>query len=219
MAQPKKQTPRVGLRERKKIRTRQDLLDVAQTLFTEYEFADVTIDQIVELANVSQKTFFNYFQNKSQFLSEYMLEWLKTIGFWSFGDTPVVDCRSAIIPTDAHISLDWIIEHRRILKMAMQYTDFLDFIYKLDEDSSQFDPELHAVIREPRQRRVEQGQAQGLVRRDISAVEVCRLYDSLRVDAVRRWLYLDDADASGELLHERYETHVDALVRGIESRD
>lgn len=207
-----------GLRERKKAQTRKDLLAVAQTLFSEHEFGDVTIDQIVEMANVSQKTFFNYFQNKSQFLSEYMLDWLRSIGFWSFEDTPITDCRSAIIPTDAHASLDWIVEHRRILRMAMLHTDFLDFIYKLDEDSAEFDQELHDVIRKPREARVLQGQKQHIVRDDISAAEICRIYDTLRIDAVRRWLFLHGAHATGERLHERYERVVDALIRGIEAR-
>ncbi len=219
MVRAKQQTESLGLRERKKRRTRKDLLAIAQNLFTENEFADVTVEQIAGLAEVSQKTFFNYFTNKSQYLSEYMLEWLKTIGFWSFEDSPIIDCRSAIIPTDAYSSLDWIVANRRILKMAMLHTDFLEFIYKLDEDSAEFDPDLHAVIRRPRLERVSEGQAKGVVRNDISATEICRLYDSLRIDAVRRWLYLRDENATAPLLRSRYDKHVDALVRGIESRD
>lgn len=207
---------REGLRERKKRQTREDLLSVAQALFSENEFSEVTIDQIVEKANVSQKTFFNYFQNKSQFLEEYMLDWLRGIGFWSIADTPVEDCRSALIPPDAHNSLDWIVDHRRILKMAMQHTGFLDFIYKLDSDSSMFDAELNATIRRPRLERAMRGQLLGVVRKDVSADEICKMYDALRIDVVRRWLYLPDAVATPEILHERYETVVDCVIKGVE---
>lgn len=207
---------RGGLRERKKRQTREDLLAVAQTLFSNNEFSDVTIDQIVEMANISQKTFFNYFQNKAQFLEEYMLDWLKGIGFWSISESPVEDCRSSLIPTDAHDTLDWIVDNRRILKMAMQQTTFLDFIYKLDTDSSQFDTELHAAIRRPRLERVMRGQLMGVVRKDVSADEICKMYDALRIDAVRRWLYLPDEAATREVLHERYETVVDCLIQGIQ---
>lgn len=217
MQQSVRSRNREGLRERKKRQTREDLLSVAQALFSENEFSDVTIDQIVEMANVSQKTFFNYFQNKSQFLEEYMLDWLKGIGFWSIADSPVDDCRSALIPTDAHDTLDWIVEHRRILKMAMQHTTFLSFIYKLDNDSSMFDAELNATIRRPRLERVMRGQLLGVVRKDVSADEICKLYDALRIDAVRRWLYLPEAVATREVLHERYETVVDCLIKGIEA--
>jgi len=193
------------------------LLSVAQTLFTNNEFSDVTIDQIVEMANVSQKTFFNYFQNKSQFLEEYMLDWLKGIGFWSISDSPVEDCRSALIPPDAHDTLDWIVDHRRILKMAMQHTSFLNFIYKLDNDSSEFDAELNAVIRRPRLERVMRGQLLGVVRKDVAADEICKMYDALRIDTVRRWLFLPDQSATREVLHDRYEAIVKCLVKGIEA--
>jgi len=218
MQQSMREISRVGLREKKKRQTREELLSVAQTLFTNNEFSDVTVDQIVEMANVSQKTFFNYFQNKAQFLEEYMLDWLKGIGFWSISDSPVEDCRSSLIPTDAHDTLDWIVDHRRILKMAMQQTTFLDFIYKLDTDSAQFDAELHAGIRRPRLERVMRGQLLGVVRKDVSADEICKMYDALRIDAVRRWLYLPDDLATREILHERYEMLVECFIQGIEAR-
>jgi len=218
MQQPARTRNREGLRERKKRRTREDLLAVAQKLFAENEFSDVTIDQIVEMANVSQKTFFNYFRNKSQFLEEYMLDWLMGTGFWSIPEGPVESCRSSLIPTDAHGTLDWIVDHRRILKMSMQQTTFLDFIYKLDNDSSEFDPELNAAIRRPRLERVMRGQLLGVVRKDISADEICKMYDALRIDTVRRWLYLPDRLATREALHERYEGVVECLIKGIEAR-
>lgn len=217
MKQSVRDNKRGGLRERKKRQTREDLLSVAQTLFSNNEFSDVTVDQIADLANVSQKTFFNYFQNKAQFLEEYMLDWLKGIGFWSISDSPVEDCRSSLIPTDAHDTLDWIVDHRRILKMSMQQTSFLDFIYKLDNDSSEFDAELHAAIRRPRLERVMRGQLLGVVRKDVTADEICKMYDALRIDAVRRWLYLPDEIATREILHRRYETVVECLIQGIEA--
>ena len=168
------------------------------------------------MAGVSQKTFFNYFANKSQFLHEFLLDWLATIGLWSIDDDQVTDCRSAIIPSDAHDTLDWIIENRRIMKMAMRHTDFLEFIYKIDEDSGEFDQALHDVVRKPRIKRVREGQKIGVVRNDISATEICRLYDALRIDCVRRWLYLDDSDAAPEKLHGRYNEIVEILIQSVE---
>lgn len=217
MAQPKNRKKGESLRERKKLRTRRDLFDVAQTLFAESEFDEVTVGQIADLAHVSQNTFFNYFQNKSQFLSEYMQDWLMTIGLWTFDESPITDCRSAIVPSDIYSTLDWIIEHRRMLRMALQYTDFLDFIYKLDPDSVEYDDELHRVIRLPRLERVRQAKAKGVIRGDISSTAVCRLYDGIRIDAVRRWLYTRDEDATGELLYELYEEMVEPIIRGVEA--
>lgn len=206
-----------GLRERKKRKTRDDLLSIAQTLFSENEFSEVTVDQIVQRANVSQKTFFNYFNNKSDFLTESLLDWLKGVGFWSVSNSPVTDCRSALIPPDAHDTLSWIVGHRRIFKMAMYHTDFFDFIFKLDPDSAVFDQDLSTIIRAPRLQRVMKGQLNGVVRKDIPAEEICKMYDSLRIDTVRRWLYLPDADATPELLHHRYDILIDCLILGIEA--
>ena len=208
-----------GRREQNKLRTKRDLLAVARELFSRHEYDDVTIDQIVDLAGVSQKTFFNYFANKSQFLLEFLLDWLATIGLWSIDDAQITDCRSAIIPTDAHKTLDWIIENRRIMQMAMRHTDFLEFIYKIDDDSGQFDQGLHDAVRKPRIERVREGQKLGFVRDDISATEICRLYDALRIDCVRRWLYLDDSVAVSEQLHGRYEEVIEILLQSVQREE
>src|SRR5919199_216615 len=54
----------VGLRERKKQRTRQLLTDTARRLFTERGFENVSIAEIARAAEVSQATVFNYFPTK-----------------------------------------------------------------------------------------------------------------------------------------------------------
>jgi AcrR family transcriptional regulator len=54
----------LGLRERKKERTRQLLADTARRLFTERGFEQVSVAEIARAAEVSQATVFNYFPNK-----------------------------------------------------------------------------------------------------------------------------------------------------------
>ena len=54
----------LGLRERKRRQTRERLIDAAIALATEHGFAEVTVDQISERADVSPRTFFNYFACK-----------------------------------------------------------------------------------------------------------------------------------------------------------
>lgn len=60
--------PELGLRERKKIKTREAVRREAFRLFETHGYADTTVDQIAEAANVSPRTFFRYFPNKSEVL-------------------------------------------------------------------------------------------------------------------------------------------------------
>ncbi|MTD54257.1 TetR family transcriptional regulator [Amycolatopsis pithecellobii] len=54
----------VSLRERKKQRTRQELIDVALEMFTENGFDATTLDDLCGAVEVSKRTFFRYFTSK-----------------------------------------------------------------------------------------------------------------------------------------------------------
>ncbi len=53
-----------GLRERKKLQTRQTISDIASGLFMLRGFDNVTVAEVAEAAEVSTKTVFNYFPRK-----------------------------------------------------------------------------------------------------------------------------------------------------------
>ncbi|MEU5796556.1 TetR/AcrR family transcriptional regulator [Streptomyces sp. NPDC047813] len=55
---------RLGLRERKKLRTREAISDAAVKLFLERSFDSVTVAEIAEAAEVSSMTVFNHFPAK-----------------------------------------------------------------------------------------------------------------------------------------------------------
>jgi AcrR family transcriptional regulator len=56
--------PPVGLRERKKAKTRAAIREHGMRLFKEQGYAETTVDQIAEAAEVSASTFFRYFPTK-----------------------------------------------------------------------------------------------------------------------------------------------------------
>lgn len=64
MASPSESRPALGLRERKKAKTRAAIQRHALRLFGEQGFYETTVDQIAEAAEISPSTFFRYFPTK-----------------------------------------------------------------------------------------------------------------------------------------------------------
>ena len=62
--------PVAGLRERKKARLRQQIIDTSIKLFRKHGYEDTRIDDIVQLLEISQPTFFRYFPSKDAVLRE-----------------------------------------------------------------------------------------------------------------------------------------------------
>jgi AcrR family transcriptional regulator len=58
----------MGLRERKRQQTRQELISAAMRLFEERGYEQTTVAEIASAAGVSTKTFFNYFASKDEVL-------------------------------------------------------------------------------------------------------------------------------------------------------
>ena len=77
------ESPRSGLRERKKEQTRQLIAETARRLFSESGFDRVTVAEVARAAEVSEQTVFNYFPTKEDLvywrLQSFEDELLRTI--------------------------------------------------------------------------------------------------------------------------------------------
>jgi AcrR family transcriptional regulator len=62
--------PTLSRRERKKLETRQALLEAALGLFREKGYDETTVEEITQRADVAKGTFFNYFSSKEALLGE-----------------------------------------------------------------------------------------------------------------------------------------------------
>jgi AcrR family transcriptional regulator len=62
--------PTTGLRERKKARLRQQIVETALHLFRQRGYENTRIDDIVQTLEISQPTFFRYFPSKDAVLRE-----------------------------------------------------------------------------------------------------------------------------------------------------
>lgn len=69
----------MGLRERKKARTRERISDIATGLFLDRGFDEVTVAEVASAAGVSVKTVFNYFGAKEDLMFDREPEWLASI--------------------------------------------------------------------------------------------------------------------------------------------
>jgi AcrR family transcriptional regulator len=60
----------IGLRERKKARTRQVIADAAARLFAERGYERVSVAEVARTAEVSEQTVYNYFQTKEALVTD-----------------------------------------------------------------------------------------------------------------------------------------------------
>lgn len=102
--------PAAGLRERKKERTREALIDAALDLFWRNGYDATTIDEIAAAVDVSRRTFFRYFAGKEDVAlarsSEVERAFVDAVAERPAGEPPVVALRTATFTVMAALADD-----------------------------------------------------------------------------------------------------------------
>jgi AcrR family transcriptional regulator len=106
--------PKLGLRERKKIQTRQAIRRAAYRLFQEQGYDATPVDQIAEAADVSPSTVFRYFPTKEDIVltDEYDPLMLEALRARPLDEPPLTSLRHALVglirqyAEDAHGELE-----------------------------------------------------------------------------------------------------------------
>jgi AcrR family transcriptional regulator len=106
-----------GLRERKKRKTQQALQAAAIRLMSENGFANTTIEQIAEGAEVSPRTFFRYFPTKEAvLLTDLQDELVADYLAQAPADLPIIDTYEAALAAalNSLTSDEWAVEQSRM---------------------------------------------------------------------------------------------------------
>jgi AcrR family transcriptional regulator len=113
----------VGLRERKKARTRASIREHALRLFREQGYHATTVEQIAEAAEISPSTFFRYFPTKEDVVIQDDMDLIALAAFerQPAGLSPVAAFRAAMAEAYAALTEEELVrlEETSVLTMAI----------------------------------------------------------------------------------------------------
>jgi AcrR family transcriptional regulator len=195
----------VGLRERKKARLRQQIIDTSIKLFRKHGYENTRIDDIVQLLEISQPTFFRYFPSKDAVLRE--------VG--ERGYTCICERLRSELSSKAGTE-------ERLLRLYVSMAREVEADRKLWQAvvlSGAMDPVRSAELRGHEEAAVSllreiltQGQKRGEVTRAFPVVHLAEFMEGLYSTVVRQWA----VDLTGpHKLTDRVRSAVEFFLRGI----
>ena len=197
----------LGLRERKKARLRQQIIETAIRLFRKRGYEKTRVDDIVRILEISQPTFFRYFPSKDAVLRD--------VGRRGF------ECIAEHLKSELSSSADTGERLRRLYHAMALEAEADRPLWKAVVLSGAMDP-----VRSPEVRAVEgvaisllreilaQGQARGEITNAFPVVHLAEFMEALYHTVVRQWT----VDLTGpHKLTERVDSAVEFFLRGVES--
>jgi AcrR family transcriptional regulator len=204
---PVREEPIPSLRERKKARLRQQIIDTAVRLFRKQGYENTRIDDIVQILEISQPTFFRYFPTKDAVLRE--------IGRRGFA------CQMERLKFELRSKATTAQRLRRFYKTLARISEADRPLWQAVVLSGAMDPVRSPDMREPEQATVgllreilDQGQTTGEITRDFPIVHLAEFMEGLYTTVVRQWA----VDLTGpHQLTERVDSAVEFFIRAVKT--
>jgi len=193
-------------RERRSLELRERLIRAALDLFAKQGFAETTVEDITNAADVGKGTFFNYFPSKDHILlafAEMQLEQLRLA---------VEEARHARAPL-----LEFV--RSLLVRMTAEPARNPDLIRGIllaflgNSEVRQVMRDLHAHVLDLHTQMVQIGQERGEVRRDLPAAEIALVFRQAIFGTLLIWsLYGDDS------LEKRLDSAFEIIWSGLAPR-
>jgi len=195
-----------GLRERKKARLRQEIIKTAIRLFRKHGYEKTRIDDIVEILEISQPTFFRYFPTKDAVLRE--------VGRRGFS------CITERLQSELSSKATTAERLRRLFQEMAREVEADRPLWQAVVLSGAMDPVHSPDMRVRKEAEIgllqeilAEGQKQGDVTRDFPAAHLAEFMETLYHTLVRQWA----VDLTGpHKLTERVRSAVEFFLRGAQ---
>ncbi|MEV7084296.1 helix-turn-helix domain-containing protein [Streptomyces sp. NPDC093085] len=185
---------RPGLRERKKLRTRAAISDAAITLFLEHGFAQVSVAQVAEAAEVSKRTLFAYFPTKEELvvhrLADHETELARVVRDRPRGTAPLAAVRDHFLTgLRERDPITGLNDHPQVLRLTRLIDEAPTLVARMDRFRAGAERALARALRETAE-----------------ITELTARIAAVQIVAVRWTLAADNAArmAGGEPADERY---------------
>lgn len=195
-----------GLRERKKARLRQQIISTAIKLFRKRGYQKTRVDDIVELLEISQPTFFRYFPSKEAVLSE--------VGRRGYA------CMAEHLKDELSSEAATAERLQRLYEGLARETEADRPLWQAVVLSGAMDPVRSPQLRQPERVTVGllreillKGQKRGEITHSFPVVHLAEFMEALYLSVVRQWA----VDVPGpHKLSERVRSAVAFFLRGVQ---
>jgi AcrR family transcriptional regulator len=196
-----------GLRERKKARLRQQIIDTAIRLFRERGYENTRVDDIVQVLEISQPTFFRYFPSKDTVLRDVALRGTECVAEQLRAGLSA-DSTTAERLRKSYGTMARYVEADRALWQAVVLSGAMDPVRS--PEVRQYDENAVALLREV----LAQGQKRGEITREFPVAHLAEFMGALYRTVVRHWA----VDITGpHKLTDRVRSAVDFFLRGAKA--